>query len=817
MEFPSAWYHLLRAYGLQLLALWRRDSSNGQESPKHIIKTSLPIALAGLAIHVIPIVTSVVVILLNVKGLYLGKTIPGSILSPSARNYLLQIVAKTQELLINAGITAMVLNHLRNQLLYGEGVPLGFLCSVFKFSQPSYFWSDEFWGGIYAAGISRWRRVAGALLLVMVGIIAAFAAPSVATLLIPRQQPWDAGGSEFYLRGTMEELFPATLSADPQNLYPECLGRNATKYGVCPSGGFEALSLYTLRLPKVLNGANIGTPPEIITGIFDSQGVNMPASTTTMPPSALWGSIRGIACQTAVLAPYLPALTYQAYLISDWGYLTGRIRHKLSDSTSWSQSQYRYFFNRQLTTATRVPTVRTACSIAQNVSATDTKISFPTMPEYYCWKDTRSVTLPQLNDTPSDTPRITWTQLPPEFGSTSTGMVFESPWTSDGKSRIVLGCSVDARWAQGTVDGLTGWASNAAPSKYWGQRSGLDTPFRPPPDGSWSRITLDKSWLHALTPKVRAPQHPTSDVTTFESLLQGSAMADSSLMMADNPTEMWNSYAIDMPNGTIYLEWLTTILIADGISRYGSDRAMNTSKAVSDWELLDYHKRPDFDQQILHPGVKPALIVPKGTSFTTFKLKISIDGLSYKAKTIWDWLAIAVLLLHIPLALVHSFLLLRHRQSSESWDSITELVTLAYNSHPTAKGLRNTSSGIRCIQTYQKVAMVRVSKTLGSSTGDIASKGQAELVFPENEELIEGEDTESNMVPTASTWPIGSPGKASSGLSSTELGTPSGDSSIHTPLMLKDPHPPPEASNLRFRYRMQAGSYETVKPDVLYS
>lgn len=216
-------------------------------------------------------------------------------------------------------------------------------------------------------------------------------------------------------------------------------------------------------------------------------------------------------------------------------------------------------------------------------------------------------------------------------------------------------------------------------------------------DGLWHWIRLDKSWLQVLTPNRVSLQGQTtiSNITTFEALLANSGITGANLLSAQDQTAAWNYMAPGSSNRTLFLECITIMLIADGISRFGSDKVLNTSMPVLDWTLLDYNIWPDFENQLFIGG--KALYQPIGVEFQTFDMTITIQGLAYQAQYITDFLATTVLLAYILLALVHTIYLLYMHKSSWAWDSVIEVLTLAYNSCPTSQTLQNTSAGIKCI------------------------------------------------------------------------------------------------------------------------
>ncbi|KAK0717844.1 hypothetical protein B0T26DRAFT_647722, partial [Lasiosphaeria miniovina] len=699
----------LRAVGISSLCFLPcfRQDKGGREKPKVVIQHSLALTLAQLSIHILPAIASVLVIYLNLATLYLGRTLPGPILNTDVTNALLQICAKIHELLIMASLTTIVFTFIRNEITIYDGLPLGFLCSGFMFNNIGYFWSSEFWGAA-TSRLSPRAKISMITVLVIAGLIAATAGPSAAVLLIPRLQDWNGGGSLFYLRGSASDLFPDILIGSNLTTAPVCSGPNAINYGMCPSGSFLPLSAYISSLRVIKNQANIGPPPKRISGLFGGIGIDIASVTPLIPQSHLVGELRGIACQTAAIAPYLPVLMYQNRLWDDFAKVAGNISWNSNQPFS-SSNEYAYDFGRYPRTSTNLPVVRSACSIAQNISSGIFDISFPVMPIYSCWDETQSLFVVDLNNTPSNNIRVTWTTLPAQFGSTSTGMIFEAPWVNNQSSRVVIGCSFDARWATGGVDASEGLAIDLGPFDQWKEWSQLNTVFRPPNTGRWAPITLDKTWLQLLTPySTSMAQKINSNLSTLEILLSNySAIIDGELTKSDDQTHHWNQVAFGSSNRTLFLEWVTALLLVDGISRHYTSQQLNMTGSISDWDLLDYNLRPDWDSQLLAGGDALELPPPEIGNFTTFLTVISILGLSYQAQNITDYLAISVLLAHIFLALGHTLYLLWHRKSSVAWDSIPEMLVLAHNSRSSGFALKNTSAGIRSIETFRRIGMVR--------------------------------------------------------------------------------------------------------------
>lgn len=91
-----------------------------------------------------------------------------------------------------------------------------------------------------------------------------------------------------------------------------------------------------------------------------------------------------------------------------------------------------------------------------------------------------------------------------------------------------------------------------------------------------------------------------------------------------------------------------------------------------------------------------------------------------------QYVAITILGIHIILALVHTAVLIRKKRSSAAWDSISELIILAYRSAARPGAFENCSSGVEFSETVGK--RVRVG-TRVQDNGD----EQAELVICQDE------------------------------------------------------------------------------------
>lgn len=202
------------------------------ESPKVIIKRSLLVSLLRCCVHLVHMAVTGFVTWLNLAGYFLGAQMPGGAANRDRDFLLLQITAKVtvrhctqsfiiaktllttfvlQELCVVASLASAIMNVVRTQALSSHGIPLGLFSSPFRFSEIAYFWSPS----LGTMSVPGWlRKAALAPPVLACGFLAAVIGPSTALLLVPHtEDKWPAGGTDFWLVGTDDTLWPDRLNA----------------------------------------------------------------------------------------------------------------------------------------------------------------------------------------------------------------------------------------------------------------------------------------------------------------------------------------------------------------------------------------------------------------------------------------------------------------------------------------------------------------------------------------------------------------------------------------------------------------------------
>ncbi|KAH6976404.1 hypothetical protein BKA56DRAFT_688086 [Ilyonectria sp. MPI-CAGE-AT-0026] len=695
-------------------------SYGGLEGRKPVIH-SRKSAVCCCLVHIIPLFVSGVLLYFNLKRRFIGSELEGQQNKDSLKLSVLQVCAKAQELAIVASTTTILLELIRYELMYGNGLPLGLLASAFSYSQVrhmvtaacSWFITPDFWGSLVVCGKpdtgwGKFRSIGLIVLLVVCGFIAVLAGPAAAILMLPTVVDWPVGGVIYWINGTNEQLWPQRLTADSLLGYG-CDNQNAQLYDPrCPSAGFPSLYQHF---------SNWRGSPITDSWAWTSHG---PTASTLNVAADLHNH-------------------YQEQLLAD-----GKLPSPLTKNIAWASSK-------SFTVSSKVPAVRVKCTpgITGFTLGQPLSIPFVSQPEYYYINSRENnLTMSYFNVTEAvaskfeDVARVhdlttlsvldIFAQpfvLPQNFGSNSIGLIVLTLDDARNLSGNARACSIDARWVNGTSSILDKKMSSKysygadqgsavvnamiAKGKEFGSGLGF---IHPKDDGTWQSIKIDPSWFALLAPQVSAsiltdPLHQATTLpnrTTLESLLtlfRPTTDIPGILNLPGAPPPE------DEPDRTT-LESIIASYVADGISRTGSQINLNYASLMSPISyrnntISDRNRKAmvryggpalSFDpSDALAQGNKPPMV-----------MHTTISGYAMGLDEANDYVWVLVLLLHALLALLHAIWVWRSREGvSQAWGSITELVSLALTSTATqGQGLENTCGGIEKISTMKLVARI---------------------------------------------------------------------------------------------------------------
>ncbi|KIW57194.1 hypothetical protein PV05_05784 [Exophiala xenobiotica] len=691
------------------------------EQKKIIISSSTWKVLWCCVPHVLPIVTSIVILTLSFHGIYIGADFATETITLMS----FQIAAKIHEIFIVASLSVIVFHAVRHELLHGGGLPLGLVGSGFNFGSFDFFFTKEFRGGLSNAMMPghKLRKTGFIILLCVAGLIAALAGPSSATLIVPTLQTWQAGGTHFYLNGSSEDFWPSDVSRNALAVQNICNGSKSTELAVCPAGGYLSIrehwsrmnytNFYTYDVPtyaKKLSGSRFYWP------------IHSPAS--PVPPRYTLGNARNVTAfspgtATFFVQPHAAASTLMQRIANRW-WTALQSYMKVSD---------RQVDDRKIgvEVLSAITTIR--CSEPQNLPASAKSIRFPAISGRFDYVDGADFIVDSLNTSTVDYIRFQWVHLPDLFGSVSIGAVLESAWNAEKTSRAVVGCSVQAGWLPTSVytDEYTFWTGWYPWNMEYGRRtpSWVEKPANEPQPATNGRVAFSDDWLSLLNPTVADPQ-PSAETWTpsvMESIIGASGLADD--LSSPDEASLAEAWAADGQLGisrTVMLESIISSVITDGLSRSGAYRVFDTDGSSSEGPFSMFDPLPDFDKRIIDGH--DALQVPsRDTDITTLRIKMQITGYALK-RSLAGALSMVVLLAHIILAAGHIVFVMVRRQASDSWDSISELIALSQNSRPSYIALANTAAGITERRTYGRMARIRATSTIYQP-----DNGHVELVF----------------------------------------------------------------------------------------
>ena len=253
---PSNARTLLRAVGLQAV----HSRKHHAEEPKILIDTSRRRILLRSMVHVLPIVAAIGISYLNLTNKFVGhgflnqytsgdaagvrEIVANSVQGEGAILWALQLAAKLYELLVIASLSAIILHHMKYEILFSEGVPLGIFGSALSFQQLSYLWSREYWAA-WAAVNSKgrsWRLVGLLVFLATCTFIAALVGPYSAVLVVPHFGRHAVGETKF---------------ANESHLFPDRLGSRTDCVGDelrvdCPAGGIRSATTHSKGLRRFM-------------------------------------------------------------------------------------------------------------------------------------------------------------------------------------------------------------------------------------------------------------------------------------------------------------------------------------------------------------------------------------------------------------------------------------------------------------------------------------------------------------------------------------------------------------------------------------
>ncbi len=678
------------------------------------------VVLLYCLLHMVPLVIAIIVLCLNFLGVYwqdLDRPNQNAILQA------LQYAAKAHELMMAASLSAIVINQIQHNLSVSRGVPFGFLTAGFKFQEPSYIFTKEFFGGATApirpSGPSRFLPLGYLLLLGCA--LASVIGPSTAVAIIPRLSWWDvprekAFGPTYddriYFNRTESELWPAEITNDIYATVSQCSASN-TRNQDC------AVRAMDIVLPWVTMHQNQGTKPNIT--VFQDFEVTRYLSSRGGPPDfSSW-----------TVTSTVPSI-FARDLIHYWDWLV----ENSTLPTDFTRPLLRPAFVDPKYKAKK-PLVQAQCHTYLEPDWEHGDFEFPhdellTPPldkfQKVKWSLPNSFVLSlKGNDTSIGNPDdktnpwmlFDWFDTSSTFSSSGApslgGVLIYAAFNGTDYLDALAACSFDGRWAP--VEYYLDPNDVTAILQDTPNPMGILNGTRKANPNDLTQMNLTLEWANTMSGQGTSDD-PAANVV--EQILEG--WGGTFMFPENRPTLGYNMSSLDWRISTTLGLYLT-----EGLARAFLD--------ISKGSML-YRQTHDVDQSyvrylnnINEPSAKEGYrdgrldwversdprwnssmptwdVWAPQNGYTEIKITVQRYGYGYGIEELPIKLAAAVLMIYTVFVFVYIVLTLIRGRIYRGYSDAAEMVALAWNSVPTEE-LKDTSTGIEDLKTWRQVVRVR--------------------------------------------------------------------------------------------------------------
>ncbi|KAI4176880.1 MAG: hypothetical protein LQ343_000737 [Gyalolechia ehrenbergii] len=683
---------LCRSLGLGLFyETWQKlfGTSEAHETRKVAIREDRLIAALAGTIHIIPASIAISIAALNSYGYYIGEELAGPQGQDDEKLAGLQLAAKLHELTIQASLAAMLLQYIRHEVALQKGLPFGALFAGHLFKDVSFLWSSEFWGtanGTFANRQDKWKLI---ILLVICTIIGLTAGPASATILKPRMGNWPAGGTDFWINATAAELWSTDAAA--AEVPVTC--SNDTSDKSCPHGDWQTLAYdyfpYWSRLEKK------GYLPDTL---------RIPGLKSIRE---LYPKIRSTSQQ---YSQRFSAATTQYSVVADSIAETGRLWGWVVAAAWRSKGQPWRFWSHKEATFTVLayqPIVHARC--ANNslliLSSPKDEVRFYDLRDIAAFRKNGDFPLIVEShstyaniDNTNIGPSLTWTTISqPSNKTTALAAIVVIPGEEKGTPGI-FACTVDARVAPAKIQSTRNLykivTSHLKPSSTW-MPAGTDATYGG--SNTWPAISIEPQWAAYLNPKTGE-----GNSTVFQTLTAAAGLQDMNSLEGST-----TGYLIESVLATMIVNGLARRKYKHGIIGDLKDWDFDSDLPTCDsWcrEMMPLHGSMGDGGSVYTLGESPQMNATKLT------MRAESTGYAYSPKGFTTVLSIAILSTYSCIVLTHWAYMIWVKESSNSWQSSSEIAALAMNSRPT-EALYNTGAGVETSRIFrQRVRIVSVGE-----------------------------------------------------------------------------------------------------------
>ncbi|KAI9761273.1 MAG: hypothetical protein M1840_001976 [Geoglossum simile] len=622
------------------------------QAHKAVASSSRWVAFKLCLIPLAPVPFTILIVTLNFKQYFAWNVKQHSREATNELLNVFQIVSAAYSTLIVASTAAIALHRLRYELLEGDGIPLGCILTGYQLNNVKPLATKEFWAGLLKSWPGKTRRGhISFVVFILWGLVTVNIGPPMAGIaIIPKIGWWGVAEAKILKQSDKEgrTAIDRLFISNSTELWPNHLTADLIPDESC----------------TISNATLNETCPA---GGYPAISEAMPNWNPLMSESWNITSFNDYASRNLESFAWGPSVA----VVFSLGQVLAR---SLANYYSWTNVNWKVAMKRKNTGDILMPYVVVDC----NFSPGDTSmIGIP----YYDivreednprkWVSNQSYFL--SNDAHTSNPvQFTWVDLEQPYASLpSLGTTFrlnQNVTFKDGAlDNPVFACSVVAFWTSvvPSMEPLEGTAVTPTPL-----------------DSDAMTITIDSGWARALNIPLSD-----SNLTTIESIIN-----DLAYKVREDATSIdtFNTQAASAIG----------LMVTDGISRLGwNERFVYTTHDSTDTLTIVTNNGTYLDE------TSSDYINP---DWIELEIEVFQTGYSYSVRTVTVRIAIAVLLLHSLVAVIHTIVLCFARRpwTSQSWGTVGELVLLALNSRLDRENSANANTGAET-QTWNQPLRVR--------------------------------------------------------------------------------------------------------------
>ena len=659
-------------------------------------------------VHFIPISATVVLVVLNCRGYYIGSELAGAVGQDDAKFIALQFAAKLHELAIIASLAAVIFSYIQHKLVRDHGLPFGTILAGERFKEINYLWSVELWG-IARAKLRKRDKMALTLLIIVCTTLALSASPSSATLMRPRFNWWPAGGTDFWIALPQDELYSTNASSSQVSIH--CMV--ATGDLSCPSVGWQTLAQnYMFSYSYIYRNGPLGYLPDTVQ-VPGAKAIRSLWATNRAPNFQFMTSMTVASVGSSSIADGLVELGRL------WAWAAFFCRDELHERF-WSRRDVNY------SVQAWQPVVFARCLGRDDSIGGCARNATGCIDIYDLWdqgaggdfsktsydytQDERLRPLIQNFNT-SNVSEVVWAKVPQSNGTGAALAAFLSVPRPQ-QSSLLFVCTLDARIARGRLQG-----TRSAPLIVT-----ATDPLSMYGENTFRRISIEPDWAAYLNPTI-----PSDNSTAFQNILEAAGLLNSESFIYDDNTiaAVESLFALTVVNGLARRDYGKGFLGTLSGNTNGLDLVSNSNVSFpqeSECENWSKQLLPPASQAMTYGGHAFNITECDEANGTKFTMQVHAQGYAYGTKGSAAKFAIAALLLYVSIALSQWMYSWADRRTSDSWDSIAKLVALAMRSEDRSDAFANTGAGIYSPAIFEKPSQViyrdgRLQLAVGGSRG----------------------------------------------------------------------------------------------------